>query len=100
MRTLEKILWILFCIGLIGKAYLINGEALLLFLSLILLSIQYSFFSVFLFGNVTFRTALNKNAFDNLSRRQIIGLIYCGIGFSIVLTGALYKLLEWDYSLY
>ena len=95
MRIFEIILSLLFAFGLFLKLSSIPGGAALITLSLLLLSMFYFLFSFSYFNNIKLKNIFNKEYYKNIPPAKIIGTIGFGIGLSTLLTGILYKVMQW-----
>ena len=95
MRIIEIILSVLFTFGLFLKLSFIPGGAALITLSLSLLSMFYFLFSFTYFNKIKLKNIFNKEDYKNIPPAKIIGTIGFGIGLSTLLTGLLYKIMDW-----
>lgn len=95
MRIFEIILSVLFAFGLFLKLISVPGGAALITLSLLLLSMFYFLFSFSYFNKIKLKNIFNKEYYKNIPPAKIIGTIGFGLGLSILLTGILYKIMDW-----
>ena len=95
MIKLEKILGIIFLVGLIFKLTFITGASLLLTVSLLALACLYYPLGFAFFNQIGFRKILKKDSYKGLSKLRIIGAIVAGMSLSPICVGILYKIQNW-----
>jgi hypothetical protein len=93
MRIAEKILAIIFLIGIVLKFSLIPvGEDMALIALLILACIYYPLGFLF-FNQIRLRHVFKKQAYENVTAGKIVIAVLVGIALSIVCVGVLFKIL-------
>ncbi len=93
MKVFEKILIIIFCIGLLLKIGGIPGGSVLCILMAMIASLFYMLFGAFLLNDVKFRQIFDKDAYTEIDTgKLIIGATTGFIGLSVLTLGILFKI--------
>ena len=92
MKSLEKVLLIIFLLSLIFKYFHGVGSSLLLLLSTNLLAIFYFYFSFALFNNIEFKKIFKKTSYPKFVRKRLAITIFSGFSLSISFIGILFKI--------
>ncbi|SFT40418.1 hypothetical protein SAMN05216474_0373 [Lishizhenia tianjinensis] len=95
MRTLEKILILLFVLTLGLQFFLIAGTTLLFVLVAMLLSCIYFYLGFAVLNGVRFRSIFKKAAYEEFKGKEIAFAIGIGLSLSTLVIGILFKALQW-----
>lgn len=96
MKNVEKVLVIIFLIGIIFKAFSIVGGNILVFLSLFSLSIFYFFFTFPLLNNLNFNQVFKKKSYDTITSLRTLYSIFCSFAFYSFIIGMLFRIFNWE----
>lgn len=94
MKTTEKILGILFLIGIILNLALIPGGSTLTILAGGGLAMIYPLIGFFVINDLRINQLL-KGGFKNIKPLHIVGAIFTGMAMSMLLIGLIFKLMMW-----
>ncbi len=92
MKNTEKILGIIFVLGLILKIANISGGMMLVLISSLLLSTLYFYLGFALFNDIPLNKVFKNDTYLSISKNKIIYAISVGFGLSILLTAIFFKL--------
>jgi len=95
MKKLELIFIGFAILGIALKLFNVVGSAILLTLSLSMLSILYYLLGFSLFNGIRLRDIFKKKAYQDCNSLNIIVAILLGISLSIICVGELFKLELW-----
>lgn len=95
MKKTEIILLTLSIIAIGFNLLLIPGGGILTVLIYTILSIFYFYFSFALFNNISLRKIFNRESYQNLSRKRIIGAVGAGFALSIVVASIMFQIQLW-----
>jgi hypothetical protein len=95
MITIEKSLWLVFCIGLVLRLLKIPGNSILIVIPLLSLCILYFLFSFILFNKISVKRIFKIESYQV----PIVNMVHAflsGIGLSVLIAGILYKLMHYN----
>lgn len=95
MKTIERILWILFLIGIIFNLALIPGGSILTVLIGGLLAMIYPLIGFFVINDLRINQLLKGGGLKNIKPLHVIGAIFTGMSMSLFLIGLMFKLMMW-----
>ena len=92
---IERILIVLFLVGILLRLFLIDGSALVLLFSLLLLSMFYFGFGFLVFNHLRIRAAFKNNVLQSIPKTKLLLGIVTGVNLSMLCIGILFGLLHW-----
>jgi hypothetical protein len=100
MRKIELICGIVATISIVFK-YIIGSSLNTIFIiSVIGLSMFYTYFSFLYFNNIPINKAFKKESYNGLSKLRILGTIGLGFGLAFTILGILWSLMYWPFNTY
>ncbi|MEX2411844.1 MAG: hypothetical protein WD607_10850, partial [Candidatus Paceibacterota bacterium] len=94
----ELIISIISIVAFILFFFDLSGAAILMTLSVLVLSIIYFLGGLFVFNNISLKAAFKEKAIKNIDTYKIIGSIMIGLGTSALLVYILFYLLHWPFT--
>ena len=98
MKRIELLLGTMILISLVFKMFYGPELNSFLIMSLIGLSIFYTYFSIIYFNNIPLSKVFKKEQYEDLSKLRIIGTIALGIGLGFTLLAILFTLMSWPFN--
>ena len=100
MRKIELICGIVAAISIVFKFIIGNSLNTIFIISIIGLSMFYTYFSFLYFNNIPIKKAFKKESYSGLSKLRIIGTIGLGFGLAFTVLGILWSLMYWPFNTY
>ena len=95
MRKAEKIIAVIAITSLGLNLFLVTGGGAMTVLTLFLLSLIYMIFGFAIFNKLKLRDLFNKESYNEISPKRIIGAVGAGLALSTTTIGLLYKIQGW-----
>ncbi len=98
MRKFELICGIVVAISIVYKFIIGNSINTIFIMSIIVLSLFYTYFSFLYFNNIPIKKAFKKKSYNGLSKLRILGTIGLGFGLTFTAFGILWSLMYWPFN--
>jgi hypothetical protein len=95
MKLTEKILAGIILLALLMKFNLVAFGNPLLVLSISAMMCLYFYFGFALFNGIRLRKVFRKETYAEVSGKKITGAVFTGFGLATLLTGIMFKLMDW-----
>ena len=98
MRKIELIFGTVAAISIVYKFIIGNELNPLFIISILGLSLFYTYFSFAYFNNIHFKKILKNESYKNISKWRIFGTIGLGFGLGFTTLGILWSLIYWPFN--
>lgn len=96
MKVFERVVILIFIIGIILKAFSLIGGDTLVFVSLFTLSVFYFIFSIVILNKMDFKQIFQRQSYDNISSLRALYSMFCSVAFYSFLTGLMFRTFNWE----
>lgn len=96
----EKTLGLIILVSFLFRSLGIPGGDFLLVVSIVLLSLMYCFFTLFIVNEIRIANIFKLSTYKEFSLLRLIGTILLGLILSVVCLGILFSLLHWQGARY